>query len=112
MYVLTAAGEELNVGTSQNNYLAFEVRVMSSGMGGNSSQGSLVTYWPGVPNQGASGCSATVTWPVLANVTILGVSAVNTASVAVQVWRPPLVLMLLNQTCDAPTSSCVKRILC
>ena len=75
------------MGTSQNNYLAFEVRVVSSGLGGNSSQGSLVTYWPGVPGQGTNGCSASVNWPILDNVTILGVPAVNTESIAVQVWQ-------------------------
>ena len=75
------------MGTTQNNYMAFEVREMSSGVGANSSQGSLVTYWPGVPNQGANGCSANVTWPVLNAITVLGASAVNTASVAVQVLQ-------------------------
>ena len=80
-----ATGEELDVGTSQNNYLVFEVREQSSGVGANSSQGSLVTYWPGVPNQGAKGCSASVTWPVLNTVIVLGIPAVNTATVAVQV---------------------------
>lgn len=75
----------MSVGTSQNNYLAFEVRVVSSGLGGNTLQGSLITYWPGVPGQGATGCSAAVDWPLLQNVTVLGVPAVNTASVAVQV---------------------------
>ena len=78
----------MSVGTSQNNYLAFEVRVVSSGLGGSSLQGSLITYWPGVPGQGANGCSATVDWPILDNVTVLGVPAVNTASVAVQVHSP------------------------
>ena len=73
------------VGTSQNHYLAFEVRVLSSGLGGNSLQGSLVTYWPGVPGQGANGCNANVHWPILDNVTVVGVPAVNTASIAVQV---------------------------
>ena len=79
------AGEEMSVGRSQNNYLAIEVRVVSSGLGGSSLQGSLITYWPGVPGQGANGCSATVKWPILDNVTVLGVPAVNAASVAVQV---------------------------
>ena len=78
-------GEDLDVGTLQNNYLAFEVREISSGMSGNSSQGSLVIYWPGIPNFGNNGCSANVTWPLLTNVTVLGVSAVNPATVAVQV---------------------------
>ena len=85
-------GEDLNVGMSQNNYLAFEVRQTSSGMGGNSSQGSLVIYWPGTPNSGNNGCSANVTWPLLTNVTVLGVSAVNPASVAVEVTHGPMFL--------------------
>jgi hypothetical protein len=80
-----AIGEELDVGTSQSNYLAFEVREQSSGVGANSSQGSLVTFWPGVPNKGADGCSASVTWPLLNTVVVLGVPAVNTATIAVQV---------------------------
>ena len=77
------------MGTSQNNYLAFEVRETSSGIGDNSSQGSLIIYWPGMPNAGNNGCSANVTWPLLTNVTVLGVSAVNPASVAVQVIHVP-----------------------
>ncbi len=87
--VNACTGEDLNVGTSQNNYLAFEVRETSSGMGDNSSQGSLIIYWPGMPSAGNNGGSANVTWPLLTNVTVLGVSAVNPASVAVQVIRVP-----------------------
>ena len=88
------------MGTSQNNYLAFEVRETSSGMGDNSSQGSLIIYWPGMPNAGNNGCSANVTWPLLTNVTVLGISAVNPASVAVQVTHVPPVCCESNRHMD------------
>ena len=99
-------GEDLNVGTSQNNYLAFEVRETSSGMGDNSSQGSLVIYWPGAPNAGENGCSANVTWPLLTNVTVLGVSSVNPASVAVQVRH------IYHQCAVTPTEVCAAMLSC
>ena len=98
--VNACTGEDLSVGTSQNNYLAFEVRETSSGMGDNSSQGSLIIYWPGMPNAGNNGCSANVTWPLLTNVTVLGISAVNPASVAVQVTHVPPVCCESNRHMD------------
>ncbi|CAL8465181.1 g4716 [Coccomyxa elongata] len=75
-------GDEMDVGTAQNNYLAFEAReVTHSGVG---TQGSFVVYWPGPPGSaGTGGCTANVTWPTLDTVTVLGVGPVDLASVTI-----------------------------
>ena len=77
-------GEELDVGSAQDNYLGFEARQVSSS--GGSQQGSLVLFWPGSPGAGTgSGCSGNITWPLLDNITVLGAGPVNTASIALTV---------------------------
>jgi hypothetical protein len=81
------AGEEINVGTEQDNYLAFEARVVT-GSGG-ALQGTLVTYWPGLPGAGmGAGCSAGVAWPILDTVVVLGTGPVNAGSVSITVSWP------------------------
>ncbi len=79
----------MDVGTAQNNYLAFEAReVTHSGVG---TQGSFVVYWPGPPGSaGAGGCTANVTWPILDTVTVLGVGPVDLASVTIMVQSSSL----------------------
>ena len=67
------------MGQAEDNYLAFEARQYSA-----SGSGALAIYWPNAPG-GTVGCSGNISWPILDTVTILGVSAVNTASVTVLV---------------------------
>jgi hypothetical protein len=84
MITTCCSGEELNVGTSLNNYLSFEARLTGSTAVG--FQGTLVLFWPGAPGGPAgAGCSANVTWPMLTAISILGSGPVNTASVAIMV---------------------------
>ena len=81
---MSCAGDELDVGTAQNNYLAFEAREVSQTGGG--TQGTFVVYWPGPPGTGSTGgCSANVTWPILDTVIVLGVGPVDLSSVTVMV---------------------------
>ena len=67
------------MGRARDNYLAFEARQYSA-----SGSGALAIYWPNAPG-GAAGCSGNISWPILDTVTILGVPAVDTASVSVLV---------------------------
>ncbi|CAL8465182.1 g4717 [Coccomyxa elongata] len=75
-------GEELTVGTSLNNYLSFEARLIGNTAVGY--QGTMVLFWPGAPGGSAgSSCDANVTWPMLTAISVLGSGPVNTASVAI-----------------------------
>ncbi len=77
-------GEELTVGTSQNNYLGFETQLTGNTAMGY--QGTMVLFWPGAPGGSTgSSCDANVTWPMLTAVSVLGSGPVNTASVAIMV---------------------------
>ncbi len=84
---VSCAGDELNVGTAQNNYVAYEAREVSQT--GGATQGTFVVYWPAPPGtEGVAGCSANVTWPMLDMVNILGVGPVDLSSVTVMVRLP------------------------
>jgi hypothetical protein len=73
----------MQIGTAQNNYLAFEAREISSPESG--PQGTLVLYWPAAPSGQNSGCSANVTWPLLDDVIVLGVGPLDPKTVTITV---------------------------